>query len=257
VDAKTLIASNATSVEDSAPSEVGVRFDLSDSTFRRWWYAAILPEDASEYVYLLGGTMQGARFVCAVDYLTNVDRRVFTADLLVRAYCMAHLLPESEIKSARVRMEAQSLYESDAVQTLMDRVRYRASRASAERIYHLTAAKIEDLYARTNTEWADFEERRKTEALFLDSSLRLLATEAKERGQDLLRRDRRAIAAATAAGRIAATQSAAPPTLDEAKQFLAMLREHFGEEQFGKIMETAALAPAPAEEIIEQAPSDG
>lgn len=242
----------------SAPlAERGIGFGLSDDDFNRWWHGALLPEDANEFVHFYGGTLDGARFACALTYLTNVDRRAMSNDIIVRAYLAAKNLPDSELRNVKARYEAQALYDEDSVQTLLERVRRRTRYAAEDRIIARTAAKIEELFNRTRTvpdgddERAEFEMnggivnaelRFDTEKLALDAALRFMANTTKERSHDMVRRDKRAFAAAVAANQGKARDASAPPNADEAKQFLAMLHETLGTEQFTEIV--ASMIPA-------------
>lgn len=247
-------------------ADAGVGFGLSDDTFNAWWYGAVLPEDANEFVHFYGGTLDGARFVCALSYLTNVERRTVANDVIVRAYLAAKNLPDSELKNVKVRYEAQALYDEDSVQTLLERVRRRARYAAEDRIVSRTAAKIEELYDRVRpvptdeNEIAEFqmnggivnaEMRYDTEKLALDASLRFMQNTTKERALDQTRRDKRAIASAMAANQGKAADAAALPNADEFKQFLAMMRDALGAEQFAEAiasMVPAALKAAHAQE---------
>lgn len=253
--------------------ERGLRLGLDEETFNRWWYHALLPEDASEFVHLHNGTLEGARFVCALDAMTGIDRRALSGDVITRAYCAARNLPEAEMRSPKVRYEAQALYDTDAVQELLDRVRYRAGRVAWERIAALTVAKIEDLYARTRSpegvddnaksddaaEMAmngsavafDPEERRKTEALALDASLRFMANATKERSLDATRRDKRALAQAMNMNKAAARDTSALPDPENFKHFLVMVREAIGVDAFEEAI--ASLKPAALETTANEA----
>ena len=128
-------------------TDTGFSFELTDEAFNRWWSTTILPEDASEFVHLYRGTLDSARLVCAIDYLTNVQQGKWSADTLVKAYCLAKNLPEDG-RDTTLALNAQYLYKEDATEFLLDRVRYRSRRVAEERIASLTTTKIEELHQR-------------------------------------------------------------------------------------------------------------
>jgi hypothetical protein len=219
-------------------TDTGFAFELTDEAFNRWWSASILPEDAAEFVHLHHGTMDSARFVCALEYLTTVQSGRWSADTLVKAYCLAKNIPE-DLRDATTAQNTQYLYKEDATQFLLERVRYRSRKIAEERIASLTTTKIEELYQRSK--YLDGKEQLDAERLALEAGNKFLANQARERGAENERRNRRAMQQALERSRQAEYDVARVPSLPEAKNFIAMLMEAHGAEAMADMV--ASLLP--------------
>lgn len=248
---------DAREIGDAA--NTGIAFGLTKDVFSDWWFHRLLAEDANEFVHVYGGTLEGARFVCALDYLSNVDQRKLGSDIITRAYCLAMDL-ELQSQTGSVAVSAEGLYREDSVQFLLQRIRLRSSDYAVSKLYGRAVAKINELYDRTapvldNDEAAerqmnglyvaDLEERRKHEELALRASTELVKEHNRNLREDTERREKRVIALKLAEGAAKDSQQFALPSPDEAKQFLVMLRESYGIEQFQEILnavEPKALA---------------
>lgn len=239
----------------SAAPNVGVRWGLSKEQFDDWWYYAVLGEDAAEFVHVYNGTMSAARFVCALDYLTNMEHRRLSSDVITRAYCIACQLPTTEATSKTI-FEAEALYNDEAVQYLLERVRFRNSRYAVSRLYGKAVQKIEEILERTapidqdhpdediaertlkGTFIPDLEDRRKHEELALGMIVQLAKIDSRDRADEASRRDKRVVAEAIARGTAREEQKHTLPTVAEAIQSLRMLRDAYSDEEWTAVMES-------------------
>lgn len=208
-------------------ADTGQGFRLDDEGFSRWWAATVLPEDAQEFVHLLGGTIDEARYVCAIDYLTNVLGEQAGADTTVKAYFLAKN-ETIDLKDSHARTNAHYLSQSDATTFLLDRVRLRNRRIAEERIAGRTTAKLEELFERSRL--LEGREQLETEKAALDGSLKFLANQARERGQEQDKRAKKAIQTAMERSRHTEYDVSRPPSPAEAKLHLSMLIDTLGPE---------------------------
>jgi hypothetical protein len=236
------------------PLPTGLRFGLTQDIFNQWWYTALYPEQAREYIDFHRGNLDGARFVCALDHLTNVDGRGTGPDVITQAYCIANDLPDADMGSVIIRQQAQVLYESPAVQALMEAVRSKGRRLTEELIAQRALKKIDELYDRASTEaFEEYGDKISTEKLALDASLRFMTNVSKERALEADRRNAKSYKEAIEKNREKNTQL--PPTLPEIKQFLSMFREKLTPDEWRELtasMQDLELPAAP----IEPAPSE-
>lgn len=232
-----------------AQPELGLRFGLTPEAFKRWWAVAITTTDADEFVHLYQGDELCARMVCAIDHLTNLGRQAEAPDVIVRAYLIARDLGDDLLHDSKVRIEAWETFNMEATQMLLGCVRQNSRRIIEERILQKTTRKIEELYERAET-IGDSEELNQVERLAMQSSMQFLSLQEKAREAEALRRDKKAAAQAIAAGKQSMKTVQAIPTLDEAKQFLTMLKETYGAETFAELMKHAAPTPLPAGEEL-------
>ncbi len=219
-------------------SETGHAFQLTDETFNRWWYATILPEDADEFVNLLHGTIDEARFVCAMEYITGVLNRKASADDVVMAYFMARNEP-LDLKDATARLNATYLSQSDATLFLLDRVRSRSVRVAEQRVAARVTAKIEELFERSKGD-LDEGDRLDLERLALEAGIKFMANQARERGQESDRRAKKAIKDAIERSKHTEYDVKRVPSLAEAKLHLAMLVDAHGADAVAEIVQEVA-----------------
>jgi hypothetical protein len=214
--------------------DTGFAFRLEDEAFRRWWAATVLPEDANEFVHLYRGTIEEARFVCAMDYIISVQRGEWSTDNVVYAYFLAKNQPV-DMKDTQARTNAHYLSNSDAVRYLLDRVRSRSRRVAEERIAARTTAKIEELFDRSLA--LEGKERLETERAALETSIKFMGNQARERGQESDRRAKKAIQAAVEESKNYDYDTKRLPSLAEAKLHLAMLIDGYGTEAIKELVE--------------------
>lgn len=217
--------------------DTGFAFRLSDEAFSRWWAATVLPEDAEQFVNLYHGTIDEARYVCAVDYLVNVMGQTPSADLVVTAYFLARNEP-IDLKDSHARTNAHYLSNSDAAAFLSDRVRNRSRRISEERIASLTTTKIEELYSRANS--LEGQERLATERAALETSIKYLGNQSRERGQESERRAKKAVQNAIERSRATEYDVKRVPSPAEAKLHIAMLVDTLGADAVASIVQEVA-----------------
>jgi hypothetical protein len=124
-------------------SSAGERWDLPEAAFHRWW-RALPEEDRMEFSVIYQGDETLARFVCALDYLTTMQARAHVGATMVEAYAIA---ANCEHDSEQARAGAMKAIKHDAVQALLDRLRYRSARQAAARITNRTTLLIEDMLA--------------------------------------------------------------------------------------------------------------
>ena len=219
-----------------------LRFGLTDAQFDMWWNAALLPADADEFVHVLGGNKLGARFVCAMDYFTRIDARELTYDLIVRAYCIAKKVPPEALtatmRDTKVRLDAQCLYDDPAVRALLERLQYRSRQIAMERIAVRTYSTVEKLYDRADAEFEP-ELRLNMEKAALAASTTLLSIEERRASGEAKRREARAFRNVVEMSRAQMRDESAPPTLDEAKHTILMLRELFGADTLREMISAA------------------
>lgn len=217
---------------DVITSETGATLTITDEMFNSWWEATVLPEDAAEFVHFHQGTIDGARLVCAIQYLTAVQGGKYSSDLLVQAYCLAMNIPHQA--GVTTRQNAQLLYQSDQVEFLLERVRLRDRRLAEERIAMRTAKKIEELYERSAG--LDGKEQLDTERAALEASVRYMANQSKERAQEAERRNKRAMQEAVKRSKELDMDRRRVPSLQEVKHVLAMLVEAHGAESVSDLL---------------------
>lgn len=118
-----------------APLKVGDTWELSEETFMRWW-SMLHEDDRQEFTYLHGGDVVLARFVCALDFLVIQRVQAEEKDLIQLAYWIAasHFEPTLTQDHPDLRARSVRAWKEDAVQSLLDRVRYRAVRSHSNRI---------------------------------------------------------------------------------------------------------------------------
>jgi hypothetical protein len=203
--------------------------------FSQWWLS-ISQQDADEFVHIHAGTIDGARMVCALDYMLRIERRSHTYDLITRAYQIAHGLDESQCRDAAVRMNAQALYTSDAVVFLRERLDRRRRDEVDEEIHRLTAERLRKLYSATQDDEGNLDLDSKLHSVVLEASNKLLGLGVRERQHEADRRDRRALARAAESNRSAMKTVTAAPTMDEAKAFVQMLRQALPPAEFQEIL---------------------
>jgi len=214
-------------------TDVGFAFTLTDEAFQRWVTATVLPEDMTEFVHLLHGGLDEARFVCAVDYITNVEGGEMGADATLRAYQLARNEP-IDYNDAQGRINAHYLSQCDSTRFLLDRVRNRSRRIAEERIANRAITKIEELFNRSAE--LDGKERLETERAALEVSMKFLANQARERGQESERRAKKAAQDAITRSRQGEGDMKRLPSLAEAKLHLAMLIDGHGAESVAELV---------------------
>jgi hypothetical protein len=156
----------------------------------------------------------------------------------VRAYVLAKKLPEEMHRDDKTRMDAQYLYQDDAVETLLERLRYRDRHAAMDRVAKLTLRTVENglKAAEVNTD-------------VLKVAATLMGVDQRAREADTKRRDVRAMREAMNASRQNLRDSTQPPSLEEFKHSLVMAIELFGIQTVRECITAAlpidvALAPA-------------
>ena len=205
--------------------DTGFAFQLSDEAFSRWWAATVLPEDADQFVNLYHGTIDEARYVCAIDYLTNVMGQTPSSTTVMTAYFLARNEPV-DLKDSHARTNAHYLSSSDATEFLSDRVRLRARRIAEERIASLTTTKIEELYGRALS--LEGPEKLATERTALETSIKYLGNQSRERGQESERRAKKAVQNAIDRSKSLEYDVKRVPSPAEAKLHIAMLVDTLG-----------------------------
>lgn len=144
--------------------ETGARWDLPPEKFTRWW-GAICEDDRNEFMYSYGGDIVLARFVAAYDYLVSVQQMPANGAPIVLAYAIAADLDPYE---ASTKIRAAKAWAHDAVQGLLDRLRYRSIRQAGARITNKLTLAMER--ALDMCETADLKER----AAIFNSALSLM-----------------------------------------------------------------------------------
>ena len=209
-----------------------LKFRLSDKEFMSWYSSSITKEDAYEFVYIFKGTNKEARFVCALDYFNRNDKTL-SNNVILEAYCISDNIPV-DYTSPQLRMNAQYLFETNAVHFLLDRVKYRAKRNAEEELINLSTRKIKDWFERADTaEMKDDKKagmRLEVEKVAVEAALRFSSTMSKERQQDIARREKKSIQEGIERAKQMETEKKALPSESEAKQLLIMLATSYKEQ---------------------------
>jgi hypothetical protein len=124
------------------------------------------------------------------------------------------------------------------VRTLIERLQYRSRSLAIERIATRTYHKVEDLYNRSESEY-DPEVRLNMEKAALSASTAILSMEERRAAAEARRREQRAYQATLAMSRENLRNETAPPTLDEAKHTILMLRDLFGADVLREMISAA------------------
>lgn len=143
----------------------------------------------------------------------------------------------------KTRVDAQYLYQDGAVETLLERLRYRERHAAMDRVAKLMLRTVED--------------GLKAEAVngdILKAAATLMGIDQRGREADTKRRDARAMREAMNASRQNLRDSTQPPSLEEFKHSIVMAIELFGVETVRACIVAALpmdVAEAPAVVTIE------
>ncbi len=113
--------------QESPALKVSRDLELTDEAFGAWW-EHLASEDRDEFQHIYQGDEYLARFVCALDYLVLQKVEGDRESLIVLAYWIAakRFEPDLQADSYTLRNRAVRAWQSDAVQALHDRVRYRS-----------------------------------------------------------------------------------------------------------------------------------
>lgn len=205
--------------------ETGARFDLTPESFARWW-GAIAEDDRNEFMYTYGGDIVLARFVAAYDYLVSKEQMPANGAPIVLAYAIAANIdphtPDAKIRAAKA-------WRHDAVQGLIDRLRYRSLRQAGARITHrMTLLMERSLDDALN---ATLKER----AAILNSALALLKIMSHEDIAERAERSKRGFIRAR--GEIGPDAEEVDVSPDQAELYIKALAAKFGEEVVRKALE--------------------
>ncbi len=199
------------------------RWDLPEPAFLRWW-RALPEEDRGEFVGVYGGDEVCARFVCALDYLTVMQARPQSGTTITEAYAIAAGLPSN---SEAARRGAVNVWKNDAVQALLDRLRYRSSRQAAARITNRTTAVIESMLADAAKSDVPLVEKAKV----VSSALAFMRMVSDEDVQERVERTKRGFVNARKALEVSKDELE-EITPEQAKLHVKILRDQLGEEAF-------------------------
>jgi hypothetical protein len=206
--------------------EAGARWNLPEETFLRWW-KALPEEDRTEFIGVYGGDAVLARFVCALDQLTTMQARAQTGATLVEAYCIA---ANTQFDTDESKRGAMACWQHDAVQALLDRLRYRSRREAAARITTRTTLVMEKML----TQAAGEDTSIKDKSIALNSALKFLRMVTDEDIQERVERTRRGFQKAREVISVDAEYEEITP--DKAQQHLKILRQVLGDDEFQKAL---------------------
>lgn len=231
--------------------------ELSEETFLKWW-RSLPTDDQAEFTGVFGGDQLLARFVCAYHYLTLPRSQHQAGHLIVLAYAIATGLDPNDDET---RIRAAKAWRHDAVQSLLDRLRYRGARQAAERITLSVTKLLEDEITRV----ADknykpvvgvdkggdivYGDPADTRVKYANTAIAFLKLVQREDVADRAERAKRGYTAAREA--LAKAQDAAENesiTPDKFRLFLRMAQDELGPEAFRQItaeVEIKALTEAP------------
>jgi hypothetical protein len=232
------------------PDSDDLIYRLDEQTFEAWWKSEVDPADRDDYVHLHQGHKEGARFVCALDLLQRGGRNRRTDDMVVRAYLLSVGAPESDLRSPVVRIEANGIYTDDAVEFLMERVRYRHVFTGADRVVKQTLAKIQEWYTRVEGDdhGMEYKQVLDTERAAVDAGVKLLGITERTIGAAQARRDKESVKNAKRANAAKLGAGDKPPTVEESSEFIKMLVTEHGAEVVKSLIDkaiTPVLSSAP------------
>jgi hypothetical protein len=206
--------------------EAGARWNLPEDDFIRWW-RCLPEEDRAEFVGVYGGDETLARFVCALDYLTVMQARPQSGQTIVEAYAIA---VNTDVHSEAARSGATACWKHDAVQALIDRLRYRSARQAAARITNKATFVIESMLKDAENEDVQ------TKATAVRTALSFMKMVSDEDIQERAERTKRGFVAAR---KELSDGDVEVPTPERAALYLKQLRELLGPDKFKEA--TAAL----------------
>jgi hypothetical protein len=199
------------------------RWGLPDEAFVRWW-RCLPEEDRGEFISVYGGDNTLARFVCALDYLTIMQARPQSGATIVEAYAIAASV---DAGSETARSGASRAWKSDAVQALLDRLRYRSNRQAAARITNKTTVLIEQMLAEAATPEVELKDK----ANAAKTALAFMRMVSDEDVQERVERTKRGFVKARA--ELSASQDEVEHiTPDQALLHTKVMIENLGEEGF-------------------------
>jgi hypothetical protein len=203
-----------------AKSDAGALWDLPPEAFTRWW-AALPEEDRAEFVGVYGGGIVHARFICALHNLMVMQARPQTGSTIVEAYAIAAGVPAN---TEEARRGAGLAWEHDAVQALLDRLRYRSKQQAAARIINMLTLSIEEMLQRTRGE--DVPTKEKADAA--RTALQFVRMVSEESIQERVERTKRGFQKAQQA---LGNTEVETPTDDQAELYLKTLISQIGKDK--------------------------
>jgi hypothetical protein len=174
---------------------------LPQDAFERWWEHLDL-EDRDEFRFVFGGDEIHARFVCALDTLIaqNADPR-YHKSLIASAYATAAAPYQGfamDIDDPRLLGRAAKAYEHDAVQSLLERLKFRTTRRKRIKLENLVYSEVEamikDAAARDESDQPLYSMQDRK--LAMDSAQKLLGLANEEEAVTRAERTRRGMARA-------------------------------------------------------------
>lgn len=129
------------------PFDIYERKELPGPLFLKWW-GLLAEEDRAEFRFFYQGDEILARFVCVLDYLIMQKVKGDEQGIFCLAYHIAAApYPEFcvSMDNPAIRNRAAAAWKHPSVQALMDRVKYRATRARILRTENLLARNIEQM----------------------------------------------------------------------------------------------------------------
>lgn len=206
--------------------ETGARWNLEHDSFVRWW-GALIDDDRNEFMYTYGGDIVLARFVAAYDYLVSVEQMDANGAPIVLAYAIAAQIdpttPEAKIRAAKA-------WRHDAVQALIDRLRYRSIRQAGARITNAMTMLMEKSLADAQIS-TDYKER----AAAMNSALQLLKIMSTEEIAERAERTKRGFV--NARGALTPGAEEVEVTADQATLYIKALAAKLGPEVVRKALE--------------------
>lgn len=126
---------------DNAIPPISEGWQLTDDIFMRWW-GLLDEQDRREFTDLNRGDKILARFVCVLDYLLIQKVQAPESSIFQLAYSIAANMP---MESPNLRAQAARAWKHDAVQTLVERVRFRSLRQRSVKVENNHLRMLEQL----------------------------------------------------------------------------------------------------------------
>jgi hypothetical protein len=206
----------------------GARWDLQPEIFARWWQCLPM-EDREEFLGIHGGDNTLARFVCAFEYLTTSQGAAPSGSAIITAYAIAAKL-EPDANDTKIR--ASKAWRHDAVQQLLDRLRYRGMRQASTRITNSVGFLIEKMVTRSLD---PMQASVLDQAAAVKAALAFTKIVADEEALERKERNKRGFVQ-LADGKKPEIET---PTPDKAALYLKVLQQQLGPAVFAKVLEEA------------------
>jgi hypothetical protein len=215
-------------------SSTGVLWDLDEGAFLRWWRA--LPQvDREEFTNNFDGDEILARFVCAIHYLSSVQRQSATPSLIVTAYGIAARLSPN---APETRIRASKAWRADCVQMLLMRLHQRSAEQAKARILNSATHVIE--VGLNDSLLGDVKDK----ALMVQAAMKFVKLVNDQEAEERRERQKRGWQKVIDDSKKELSGEVEAPSIEQAKLYQRMLQSSLGPEQYAKLLQETAISEA-------------